>query len=532
MNPADEIPQVQARALVLFQSHREEILRRTDRWFAHLMMFQFVGGVAAALIISPRTWSGPMSEVHLHVWAALLVGGAIASLPVTLAFLLPGRLITRMVIACAQMLTSALLIHLTGGRIETHFHVFGSLAFLAFYRDWRVFIPATVVVALDHLLRGMFWPESVYGVIAATPWRTMEHAAWVIFEEIFLIRSCLMSIREMKEIAARRAQLEWTNTAIEATVRQRTAELADKHTALQDEMAERQAAQAAREAMQQRLLEVSRAAGMADVATGVLHNVGNVLNSVNVAATTVSDRLKKSPASDVAAVAGLLAGQDDLAEFLTRDEKGRLIPEYLGQLGQFLLDEHAAVVGELDVLNQNIGHIRDIVSLQQSYARVAGAAETLRLEDVIEDAMRINLAGLQRHRVTIVRDYQENLPAATVERQKVLQILVNLVSNAKYAVDECQGERRVIVRVARRPDDPGRVQIAVIDNGMGIPRENLTSIFSMGFTTRREGHGFGLHSSALTARELGGSIMASSDGPGHGATFVLEIPLTPLEAVV
>src|SRR5207237_2455590 len=147
------------------------------------------------------TWAGTTSTIHLHVWAALVLGAAISSLPIFLAFTRPCHTSTRHIIAIAQMLTSALFIHLTGGRIETHFHVFGSLAFLAFYRDWRVFIPATLLVATDHFLRGVYWPQSVYGLLTPSPWRWLEHAAWVAFEDTFLINACLQSVREMWDIA-------------------------------------------------------------------------------------------------------------------------------------------------------------------------------------------------------------------------------------------------------------------------------------------------------------------------------------------
>src|ERR1043166_8017489 len=160
-----------ARAAALLRSHEQSLYIRTDRMFAALMLMQWVAGIGAALWISPHTWAGAASTTHLHVWAALLLGGAITSLPVLLALTLPGTALTRHVIAVGQALTSALLIHLSGGRIETHFHVFGSLAFLAFYRDWRVLVSASAVVAADHLLRGIYWPQSVYGVLTASEWR-------------------------------------------------------------------------------------------------------------------------------------------------------------------------------------------------------------------------------------------------------------------------------------------------------------------------------------------------------------------------
>jgi PAS domain S-box-containing protein len=197
-----------SRASQLFTEAKHEIHRRTDRLFAGLMAFQWLMGIAFALWVSPLAWDGEVSRTHLHVWAAIIVGGIISLFPALLGLFRPGLPSTRYVIAVAQMLMGALLIHLTGGRIETHFHVFGSLAFLAFYRDWRVLIPATVVVALDHLLRGIFWPQSVYGVVVASQWRWLEHAAWVLFEDVVLFVACRRSIAEMQQTADRTAALE------------------------------------------------------------------------------------------------------------------------------------------------------------------------------------------------------------------------------------------------------------------------------------------------------------------------------------
>ncbi len=188
--------------------YKHEIHKRTDRLFAGLMVLQWIGGILFALWISPLAWSGTTSSTHIHVWAAVILGGLISLFPALLGLFRPGLPSTRYTIAAAQMLMGALLIHLTGGRIETHFHVFGSLAFLAFYRDWRVLVPATVVVALDHILRGYFWPQSVYGVLVASQWRWLEHAAWVIFEDVFLVVACLRSMVELRETADRTAALE------------------------------------------------------------------------------------------------------------------------------------------------------------------------------------------------------------------------------------------------------------------------------------------------------------------------------------
>jgi PAS domain S-box-containing protein len=197
-----------ARADALFQQQQDEIYRNTDELFAKLMVCQWLAAIVMALIISPYTWAGQSSAIHIHVWAAIFLGGTISIFPIWMTRAWPGAAITRHVVAVAQMLMSALLISVTGGRIETHFHVFGSLVILSFYRDWRVLIPATIVVALDHFIRGIYWPYSVYGVLTASPWRSIEHAVWVVFEDIFLVISCLRSIREMRSIANRTAALE------------------------------------------------------------------------------------------------------------------------------------------------------------------------------------------------------------------------------------------------------------------------------------------------------------------------------------
>ncbi len=199
------------RAEELLEAHQNRIYAHTSRLFAILMTGQWVVGIAAALWLSPRTWAGTASSVHVHVWAALFLGGAITILPVFLCLTKPCASSTRHVVAVCQMLMSALLIHLSGGRIETHFHIFGSLAFLAYYRDWRVLVSATAVVAADHAVRGLYFPQSVFGVLSASPWRWVEHAGWVVFEDVILVPFCLRAKHEMWEIAQRTAELEAAN---------------------------------------------------------------------------------------------------------------------------------------------------------------------------------------------------------------------------------------------------------------------------------------------------------------------------------
>lgn len=493
---------LQQRATALFQAAENDLHKHTDRLFAKLMIIQWVAGIAAALWISPLTWIGTSSQTHVHVWAALLLGGAISGLPAWLAWRQSGRPFTRHVIAAAQMLTSALLIHLTGGRIETHFHVFGSLAFLAFYRDWRVLLTATVVVAADHLARGLFWPQSVFGVLTASPWRWLEHAGWVVFEDAFLLISIRRMLSEMSEIAMRRARLEDSHVEIERQVTERTAQLS---------------------AAQAQLVNASRQAGMAEIATNVLHNVGNVLNSVNVSAESVAGKVRQFRIGRLKSVAAMLSEhRETLPEFLTNDPKGRVLPDYLVKLAEELAGPQNEILEEVESLKSNIEHIKEVVAMQQAYARRSGVVGTFEVIEMVEDAIRLNNAALHRHGVHLDREYG-TVPPVMTDRHKVLQILVNLLSNAKYAVDHNTGDKRLVARVALDGED--HVEISVIDNGTGIEPENLTQIFSHGFTTKDDGHGFGLHSGALAARELGGSLTVNSDGRGHGAAFTLRLPL-------
>ena len=279
------------------------------------------------------------------------------------------------------------------------------------------------------------------------------------------------------------------------------------------------------EQMHAQLLDTSRQAGMAEVATSVLHNVGNVLNSVNVSSTLVSNQMRKSKIANLSKVVAMLNEHAvDLGAFLTSDPKGKQLPAYLAQLAEHLAGEQAAVLKELKLLHENIEHIKDIVVMQQSYAKISGVIETVKITDLVEDALRMNVGALQRHGVEVRQEFDE-LPPMDVEKHKILQILVNLVRNAKYACDESVcADKKITVRVSRKED---LFQIAVIDNGIGIAAENLVRIFNHGFTTRKEGHGFGLHSSSLTAIELGGSLRVHSDGIGHGAAFILELPYKP-----
>jgi signal transduction histidine kinase len=285
---------------------------------------------------------------------------------------------------------------------------------------------------------------------------------------------------------------------------------------------ERKHAEAQLAAAHLQLLEASRQAGASEVATSVLHNVGNALNSVNVSAALMMSHNTKSRIPFVAEVAALLNEHaQDLGEFLTADPKGKLLPRYLGQLAEQLAKERQAASTELELLCKNVEHIAQIVALQQVYGKISGLTEIIDASVLVEDALRLEAGSPAGRDVELVRDYADVFPVV-VDKHKVLQILVNLLRNARHACDDSgRKDKQLRIQIARADN---AVRIAIIDNGIGIPPEHLTRIFNYGFTTRQGGNGFGLHSGALAAKELGGSLTAHSEGPDRGATFTLELP--------
>ena len=377
----------------------------------------------------------------------------------------------------------------------------------------------------SFILRLRSWDD--IRVLNQPPWWTLTRLLWVLLAALAVSLVALYwgIVLSRKNTLLRQAQaeLQAAHDKLELRVQERTCELQDRTNQLQEQVIAKERAREELAEAQKRLMLASRHAGMAEVATGVLHNVGNVLNSVNISVSLMRDKLAPSSNLNMDRVLALLQEhRNDLAQFLSADAKGKKLLEYLEILNRHWLDERKQVVEELSTLTQNVEHIKEIVAMQQSYARASGVSEVLDPAELVEDAIRMHAAAFERHAVKVIRQF-EKVPAINVDRHKALQVLTNLLHNAKYACEEkSSDDRKVTVRLGIvKPD---RIGIEVADNGVGIPAENLTRIFSFGFTTRRNGHGFGLHSGALAAKEMGGSLSVRSGGLGEGATFVLELP--------
>lgn len=440
------------RVVELFTEHQQEICKSTDHMFAVLMTLQWIGGVIAASWISPRAWVGVTSQTHIHVWAALFLGGAISSLPIFLAITQPGRTTTRYTIAVGQMLMGGLLIHLTGGRIETHFHVFGSLAFLSFYRDWRVLVPATIVVALDHFLRGIFWSQSVYGVLTASEWRWVEHASWVLFEDTFLLIAIRRSVSEMWGIAERTAEIESLNQGLEGHVAERTHQLAAANSNLQIEVGDRQQAQselAKQRSFLRQVIDLNPNFIFAKDRQGRFTLVNQAL--AEAFESSVADLLGKTDA-DLNANQGQVEGfrLDDLEVMNSLREK--FIPEEMitvaGGRELWLQTVKRPILSEDGTASQILGIATDITARKQAEDALHRSEEQLRQAQKMEAVGK--LAGGVAH------DFNNLLTAITGHSEMCLRNLTpenplfRRIEQIKKAGDRAAALTRQLLAFSRK----------------------------------------------------------------------------------
>ncbi len=470
----------------LVKQHQLQVFHETDRLFAWLLVAQWVFAFLLAVWVSPLTWAGLSSSLNPHIGFSILLGAVIISVPIGFSIVYPGAGITRHLIAIGQMLMSGLLVHLSGGRVETHFHVFGSLALIAFYRDWRVLITASTVVAADHLIRGTLWPQSVYGVAEANWLRSLEHIGWVIFEDVFLVLNCVRSQQEMWEVATRQAQLITVHSEIEQLVTERTSELAEKKECL--------SAQAA-------------------ALTQSAHDMAQLKDDAERANRAKSEFLAnmsheiRTPMTAILGYADLLLEEGDI-----------------NQTPQHRVDAVRTIHRNGEHLLSLINDILDLSKIEVGKVGVESISCSPR--QLLADVESLMKLRAQVRNLNLLIDVEGELPSSIQsDPTRLRQILVNLVGNAIKFTEH--GGVRIIAR--HLPGERPLLTIDVVDTGTGMTPEQMEKLFrpftqADTSTTRRfGGTGLGLTISKRLAEMLGGDVTIVESTPGVGTTFRVTI---------
>lgn len=566
----------------LYRAHCNVIHVQTDRMFGVLMAFQWFAGIATAMFISPQMWDGGESQLHTYIWTAVLLGGLLSAVPIMLIMLYPGRPVTRYTIAIAQGLWSGLLVHLAGGRMEAHFHIFGSLAFIAFYRDWRVLIPTTLVVTADHLLRGIYWPESIYGEVAAGQWWWLEHAGWVIFEDTFLIFSCVRATREMRDVARRTVETEKRGAELAAIHQSKLDAIIGMDTAGRITAWNDQATvifgYEADEVIGQLLADSIIPPTHRDAhARGLKHflatGVGPVLNKrieitalrkcgeefpVELAVTTVRN-------GDDLSFTAFLRDISDRKQYEAEIVEARLAAEsasqakstFLANMSHEIRTPLNGILGFTDLLRRNaqgnaeerqewldtihesgkhlLGLINDILDLSKIEA---GRMEIEHIDcspmAIVSDVVSLTRPKGVKKGVTLSIRYETSIPKTIkTDPTRFKQLLLNLVGNAVKFTE--RGSVVVTVGVVGE-GDARRLRCAVTDTGIGISPTQLKNLFQpfaqaySSMTRKYGGTGLGLAVSKRLAAALGGTLEVESQ-VGDGSTFMCEIDPGPLDDV-
>lgn len=578
---ASPVSAEEAQADAIMANHNRSIHEKTDRQFGWLMVAQWLFGILLALVVSPRTWLGAESSTHPHVLAAIFLGGAITGFPAFLAFTRPGEAFTRHVIAAGQALTSALLIHLMGGRIEAHFHVFGSLAFLAFYRDRNVLLTATALIVLDHAIRGIWWPQSIFGTLTASPWRWVEHAAWVVFEDIFLFISIGYSRGEMSTMARRQAELRASHLLIEKsenrarsvinTVVDGIITIDERGLVEEFNPAAEQIFGYAREEVAGQNVSLLMPQPYRDEHDGYLEHYRRTgeRKIIGIGREVQGRRKDGAEFFMELAVSEFRVGKMRMFTGVVRDiserkaaeaelrrardvaeRANRAKNEFLSRMSHELRTPLNGILGFTQLLEMTaslparaadnvkrihkagehllglINEVLDIASIEAG--RLSLSMEGVRVAEILDEVTGLVSSMARKNSITLVgpKGLEAGL-RVKADRQRLRQVILNLASNGiKY--NRPDGELRFEVRKSAE----NRVAISVSDTGAGIPPEKLDRLFvpfdrldAEKDKAAIQGTGLGLALSRNLVEVMGGSIHVESE-IGAGTTFTLTLEPT------
>ncbi|CAN5557882.1 hypothetical protein BH10CYA1_BH10CYA1_25730 [soil metagenome] len=549
----------QKRATYLFEKDQSDLFKRVDKLFLVLLYFEWALCTVIAFALSPQTWNGPQGSIHFHVFEALLFGGALISLPTVAVIYRSGETLTRHILAIAQMLMCGLLIQFTDGRIESHFSIFGGLAFLAFYRDWKVLITASLVVTLDHYFRGVFWPQSIFGEVTTTVWRTVEHAAWVVFEDLFLIPACLQSTEEMRNIAHRQALLESANTRIqrdnaakmyalvngavdgivtldqEGTIESLNKAFARMFGYSEKELVGENAAFLIEDKLDlKELLNSSKRVSTSPVEIRMKPRTGAIIPvEISISEVHLEDRVFYTAIiRDISERKEVELRVSEFYSVVSHELRTPLtsIRGALGLVEGGIVGEVSPAVLELITIARScsdrlIRLINDILDLGKIEA---GKIELRIAPTTLSEIIKKTVSGIDGYSVekkvsvTTTVDFDADMQ---VDADRLIQVLTNLLSNAVKFSDPGQTVELKVVRT-----EAERIKISVIDSGIGIedcdPPKLFTKFQQLDSTDSRksEGTGLGLAISKALVECHGGTIGVNSK-KGVGSEFWFEIPL-------
>jgi len=508
-------PETLARADQIADEQFMRIRVRTNRMFGALLIIEFLAAVAAAFVITPFTWDGAERTINFHVYGAIALGAALSSLPVYFAFFRPRAAATQHIVSCAQVLYSSLFIHISGGRIETHFHIFSSLAFVAFYRDWRTLILPTVLVAADHFARAIYWPESVFGILVAAPWRAAEHAGWVIIEDIVLVYACVTSSRDVHSIAEHQARLEASKDEMEEQVLERTRHLREALARNVKEIEDRKR-------LETQLVQAQKLESIGQLAAGIAHEI-------NTPAQYVADnaRFIRSELDNLLSV--IDAYEKELDPGASQKNWESRVADIRKQLDKvdytFLRDELPTA---LDQSLEGIERISHIVKAMKEFSHPGKSEKTpADLNQAIESTVTV-CSNRWKYAADIDMNLDPHLPTTPCLLGEINQVILNLVVNAADAIESRfkDEDKKGTIVVSTEFDDTHAI-IRISDNGGGIPESVRDKIFDPFFTTKEVGKGTGQGlaiSRSVIVDKHGGELRCECE-PGEGTTFTVKLPL-------